>query len=252
MAMQRPPHDSGDEVRETHSSLEAAVRDVPSFLTPDQKLYMILASVFVSSLLIGDVIGGKFFVVGGVELSVGIIPFPVTYVLTDVVNEFYGKKGARFITFVSAGMAVYAFLLLQAALHLPVWEKSPVPQEAFASVFGFGVRLFVASLIAFLVSQLVDIYVFQFFKRITEARHIWLRSTGSTALSQIVDTFVINFILLVGSMSTGEILSIVFNSYLYKLAAAVLLTPAVYALHTLVIRVFRIHPEATVRRAEGI
>ncbi len=254
--MPRPPLPDDPEILEATGAAtgpqDDGTGDVPSFLTPDQKLYMILAAVFVSSLLVGDMVGGKFFTIGGVVLSVGIIPFPVTFVLTDVINEFYGKKGARFITFVSAGMAVYAFILLQIAIGLPVAEKSPIPQDAFQTVFGFGLRLFIASLIAFLISQLVDIYVFQFFKRITESRHIWLRATGSTVFSQLVDTFVINFILLAGTMTTGEVLGIVVNSYLYKVLAAVILTPLIYALHELVIRVFRIHPEAVIRRAEGI
>ncbi len=247
----RHPADA-PEILEATGSVALENQEVPSFLTPDEKLYMVLAAVFVSSLLIGDMIGGKFFTVGGVMLSVGIIPFPVTFVLTDVINEFYGKKGARFITLVSAGMAVYAFVLLQISLYLPVAGKSPVSQESFQNVFGFGIRLFIASLIAFLISQMVDIYIFQFFKRITESRHIWLRSTGSTVFSQLVDTFVINFILLLGTMSTREILAVVGNSYLYKLGAAIVLTPVIYALHSLVVRVFHIHPEAVVRGAEGI
>jgi len=148
--MSARPNADIPEILDATGSVAVENQEVPSFLTPDEKLYMVLASVFVSSLLIGDMIGGKFFTAGGVMLSVGIIPFPVTFVLTDVINEFYGKKGARFITFVSAGMAVYAFALLQISLNLPVADKSPVSQTSFQNVFGFGIRLFIASLIAFL------------------------------------------------------------------------------------------------------
>ncbi|MCW5829763.1 MAG: queuosine precursor transporter [Deltaproteobacteria bacterium] len=250
----QPPQSTSDdpEILEATGSLPAPNPDVPGFLTADQKLYWVLGAVFVSSLLVGDMIGGKFFSIAGTRLSVGIIPFPVTYVLTDVINEFYGRRGARFITFVAAAMAVYAYLILQIAIALPVADGSPIPQEAFQTVFGFGLRLFAASILAFLISQLVDIAAFGMFKRLTRSRHIWLRATGSTAISQLVDTFVINFVLLTGTMTTLEIWRIVLDSYLYKLIAAVVLTPVIYALHGLVIHVFRIHPEGTVRRGEGI
>ncbi len=226
--------------------------DVPTFLTPPQKLYMVLAGIFISSLLLGDMVGGKFFQYGNVRLSVGIIPFPVTFVLTDVINEFYGARGARFITYVAMAMAVYAFLVLQLAIGLPVAAGSPVSQDQFNAVFGFGARLFVASLIAFLVSQLADISIFHVFKRLTHSRMIWLRSTGSTAVSQLADTVTINFILLAGRMPAPEIVKIVVDSYVYKFIVAVALTPAIYALHAVVVRIFRLHPEAAVEPGEAI
>lgn len=223
------------------------------------KLFVCLAGVFVSCLLLGDVIGGKTIPTPLGPISVGIIPFPVTFLLTDVVNDFYGRRGARFLTLLGFAMAVLAWVILQLGTALPPHESTYFTQAEFSKIFGGSAQLFVASMIAYLLGQFLDIHVFQFWKALTESKHLWLRATGSTLLSQIVDTVVINVVFwawtaaadptsFLGKMSPGDRWSWVFakvaREYGIKLLVAVLLTPAVYAIHAFVVRVLRIRPEA--------
>lgn len=203
-------------------------------LTTRHKLYLVLLATFLTALIVADVTAGKFFQVGGLSISVGVIPFPITFVLTDVVNEYYGKRGARLLTFIGSAMLVFAFTIIVVARFLPVAPRSPVPQAAFDAVFGLSFRFFGASFTAYLLGQLADIYVFHLAKRVTQSRHLWLRATGSTAISQIIDTVAVNFAALVGTMAISEIAAVTFWSYAYKMAVAISLTPLLYLAHTLV------------------
>ncbi|MBX3208147.1 MAG: queuosine precursor transporter [Labilithrix sp.] len=223
------------------------------------KLFVCLAAVFVSCLLIGDVIGGKTIPTPLGPISVGVIPFPVTFLLTDVVNDFYGRRGARFLTLLGFAMAVLAWVLLQVGTVLPAHDSTYFTQAEFEKIFGGSAQLFVASMIAYLLGQFLDIQVFQFWKALTQSKHLWLRATGSTLLSQIVDTVVINVIFwgwtaasapdsFLGKMAFGERWTWVFakigREYGIKVVVAILLTPAVYGIHAFVVRVLRIRPEA--------
>ena len=152
----------------------------------EHKLFVVLTTIFVSCLLLGDILGGKTistFSIAGHDLgpiSVGIIPFPVTFLLTDVINDFYGRKGARFLTLVGFGMAVLAYALLQLTTALPVDPSTYFTQPEFSKIFGGSAQLFIASMIAYLIGQFLDIQVFQFWKALTQSKHLWLRATGST------------------------------------------------------------------------
>ena len=219
-----------------------------------QRLYVVLCTLFVACLLLGDVIGGKtiptfelevFGVSIGGPISVGIIPFPVTFLLTDVVNDFYGRKGAVFITWVGAAMAAFAWILLVSTSALPAHPSTYFTQQEYQKIFGGSAQLFVASLIAFLIGQFLDIHVFQFWKALTESRHLWLRATGSTILSQMIDTVTINSIFWRWTdppQDWGWIASKIGREYFLKLLVAILLTPVVYALHGLIIRVLGVEP----------
>ncbi|MBX3198438.1 MAG: queuosine precursor transporter [Labilithrix sp.] len=223
------------------------------------KLFVCLAAVFVSCLLLGDVIGGKTIPTPLGPISVGIIPFPITFLLTDVVNDFYGRRGARFLTLLGFAMAVLAWVVLQVGTTLPAHASTYFTQAEFEKIFGGSAQLFVASMIAYLLGQFLDIQVFQFWKALTRSRHLWLRATGSTLLSQIVDTVVINVVFwgwtassnpdsFLGKMAFGERWGWVFakigREYGIKVVVAILLTPAVYAIHSFVIRVLGIQPDA--------
>jgi len=111
-----------------------------------QRLFIWLTAIFVAALITGDFIGGKFWVLFGQNLSAGIIPVPLTFVLTDVVNVFYGTEGARRLTFVGLGAALFVWLVIQLALHMPPSPVSPIPDAVFQSAFGTSARLYVASL----------------------------------------------------------------------------------------------------------
>jgi uncharacterized integral membrane protein (TIGR00697 family) len=240
-----------------------------SGMKAEHKLYVCLAAVFVSCLLLGDVIGGKTiptFSIAGHDLgpiSVGIIPFPVTFLLTDVVNDFYGRKGARFLTLLGFAMALLAYALLQLTTWLPVDKSTYFTQGEYAKIFGGSSQLFIASMIAYLIGQFLDIQVFQFWKGLTQSRHLWLRATGSTLLSQIVDTVMINLIFwlwtaaadptsFLGMKTPSERYAWVFakigREYLVKLIVAVLLTPVVYAIHGGIVKWLGIEPEAHEKR----
>ncbi|MBM4361782.1 MAG: queuosine precursor transporter [Deltaproteobacteria bacterium] len=200
------------------------------------RLYVWLTAVFVSALIAGDLIGGKFVRIGGFDLSVGMIPFPLTFVLTDVVNEFYGPSGARRITAVGLAMALFVFSVIQLAIHLPVSPESPMSAELFERAFGWSARLYVASLTAYVIGQLLDISLFQLFLRWTGHRLLWVRATGSTAVSQAIDTLVVNFVLLAGTKPVEFILTAARNGYVLKLAIAFSLTPVLYLMRRSVLR----------------
>jgi uncharacterized integral membrane protein (TIGR00697 family) len=251
---------------------EAVVDTASPFsnMKAEHKLYVVLAAVFVSCLLLGDIIGGKTiptFSIFGHDLgpiSVGIIPFPVTFLLTDVVNDFYGRRGARFLTLLGFAMALLAYALLQLTTALPVHESTYFTQPEFAKIFGGSAQLFVASMIAYLIGQFLDIQVFQFWKALTRSRHLWLRATGSTLLSQIVDTVMINLIFwlwtassdptsFLGKMSSSDRYAWIFakigREYMIKLVVAILLTPVVYGIHGAIVRWLKIQPELHESRA---
>lgn len=211
-------------------------------LSARQRLYVYLCAVFLTALLIGDTIGSKLFTVDipfgfttlPATLSVGAIWFPITFLLTDTINEFYGSAGARFVTFVGFFMAIVAFIFIYVARLIPAADFSPVKQAAFNNVLGNANRVFVASLIAYLVGQLVDIAIFQSAKRLTQSRHIWLRSTGSTLISQLIDTVIVTLVAFYGQIPNDRLRQTAATSYVVKVMLAIGLTPVIYALHALI------------------
>jgi len=210
-----------------------------------QHFFVWLTAIFVAALITGDFIGGRFFVLFGHTFSAGIIPFPLTFVLTDIVNEFYGTSGARRLTFVGLGAAVFVWGVIQLALHLPPSPMSPISDDVFHAAFGTAARLYVASLSAYVIGQLLDISIFRFLRKTTGHRFLWLRATGSTVLSQMIDSFTVSFVFLAGTRSLGFITSNAANNYFGKLIMAVLLTPVIYAIHAIFRRRFHLHEPAT-------
>ncbi|HEY8041205.1 MAG TPA: queuosine precursor transporter [Polyangiaceae bacterium] len=210
-----------------------------------QKLFVYLCAVFVACLLLGDVIGGKIIRTPLGPISVGIIPFPVTFLLTDVVNDFYGRRGARFLTMLGFFMALLAWGLLQVTTLMPVDGSTYFTQAEYAKVFGGSAQLFLASMVAYLIGQFLDIQVFHFWKGLTQSRHLWLRSTGSTIFSQAVDTITINIIFgrVTAGWGWGFIGAKITREYVIKFVVAVLLTPLIYALHGAIVRGLGIEPE---------
>ena len=217
-------------------------------LSRSQKLFFVLGAVFVTSLVVGDIIGGAKLAELGrigewpVQFSVGMLAFPVTFVLTDLLNDFYGARAARFLTFVGLGMLLLTFLVLIGSSSLPAAPNTMYPAEWFDTIFGSSLRTIAASLVAYLVGQLLDIWLFGVLKRWSRGRMLWLRATGSTLLSQWVDTVVVAFVLFGGKLPVGEIWVIVVNSYLIKFVIAVAMTPVIYAGHSVLRRYFALQP----------
>lgn len=228
------------------------MRAAPMFLDKRHKLFLVLAGIFTTCLVVGDIIGGKLVstTLFGVEFTttVGMVPFPVTFLLTDVLNEFYGQRAARFITIVGFGLAVLSFAIIFTAAAVPFAafthgsDWTGVNEASFNNVFLGSLRMIVASLCAYLVSQFVDIGVFHALKRVTSGKLLWLRATGSTAVSQLIDTITINFVAWSGTMATAKIVTIIYTAYGLKLLIAVGLTPFIYLCHTLVQRGLGISP----------
>jgi uncharacterized integral membrane protein (TIGR00697 family) len=210
-----------------------------------QRTFVFLTALFVAALITGDFVGGKFFVLFGRNFSAGIIPFPLTFVLTDVVNEFYGTHGARRLTYAGLAAAVFVWVVINIALALPTSSESPIPDAVFRGAFGTSSRLYVASLTAYVIGQLIDISLFQALRRVTGHRLLWLRATGSTVLSQLIDSLAVSFVFLVGTRSLGFIVNNAANNYVGKLTMAVLLTPLIYLGHALFRRVLELPEKDT-------
>lgn len=197
-------------------------------------VFLILAGFFVTNAIVAELIGGKLVQFFGLfTQSIGIILWPVIFILTDLINEYFGKDGVKKLTYITMGLIAFTFILLSIALNIPATNFSPVSNEAFKTVFGQSQWIIVGSIIAFLVSQLVDVNIFWIFKKMTGEKHIWLRSTGSTVISQLVDTFVVQFIAFVlpGKWTFNEFLVNASWGYSFKLIIAVALIPLIYVGH---------------------
>ncbi len=199
-------------------------------------LFTILTGFFVTNAVVGELIGGKLIAIGPLNLSIGIIPWPVVFLITDIINEYFGKKGVRQLTFMTVGLIVYVFIILYIGMVFKSASFSPVSSEAFNAVFGQSLWIIVGSLVAFVVSQLVDIFTFWMIRQRTGKRLIWLRATGSTVVSQFFDSFIVTGIAfwLPGKISFTDYLNTAFTGYSAKLIIAIVLTPLIYVGHNLV------------------
>lgn len=223
------------------------------------KVFLVLTAFFVANALIAECIGGKLFSLEallGIDpvnftlfgetglsyaLTAGVILWPLEFVLTDVVNEYFGIKAVKRISYIAVGLIAYAFIMFYLSMGLPptdYWLSSQVDKgvpnmdAAFGAIFGQGMWIIVGSLVAFVVSQLVDVMVFRKIKQRTGERMVWLRATGSTVISQLVDSFIVLFIAFkIGNdWSWQLVLAICLMNYSYKLVMAFVLTPLIYLL----------------------
>ena len=215
-------------------------------------LFITLVAVFVTCLIVGDLIGGKLTAITAFgrewPFSVGQLAFPVTFILTDILNEFYGRRVVRRVTFLVFAMVALAFGVIYLADAMPWWSVTLAPDwtgvtpREFDVVFTQATRIQLSSMVAFLIANLVDISVFFVLKRWTGDRMLWLRATGSTAVSQLLDTFLITALVFGTQITFDMYLSLVFTSYVVKLTAAIVVTPLIYALHAIIERRFQIAP----------
>ena len=223
------------------------------------KLFIGIAAFFVANALIAECIGGKIFSLEGVfgfepanltlfgesglafNLTCGVLLWPLEFVITDIVNEYYGPKAVRRISLIAVALISYAFLMFYLAMSVApasFWVDSkmqngvPSMQLAFEAIFGQGMWIILGSLVAFMVSQLIDVAIFHRIKKMTGEKMIWLRSTGSTVVSQFVDSFVVLFIAFkIGNgWSWSTVLAVGVVNYMYKFTMAILLTPMIHLL----------------------
>ncbi len=203
-------------------------------------VFIVLAGFFITNAVVAELIGSKlialgpFFGKGPFIMSIGIIPWPVVFIATDIINEYFGTKGVRKLSLLTAGLISYTFILLLFATRVHAAPISAsVNDNQFNAVFGQSMWIIVGSIIAFLTSQFVDVFIFWLLRDKTGGKMMWLRSTGSTVVSQLVDTFVVLGIAfwLPGKMSTGIFFNTALTDYSIKLIIAILLTPVIYVVH---------------------
>jgi queuosine precursor transporter len=196
-------------------------------------LFVLLAGFFITNAVMGEMIGSKLIQIGPFIFSMGIIPWPVVFLGTDLINEYYGRERVKQLTFLTALLISYAFILLYLSMQFKASPISPVSTEAFNKVFGQSMWIIVGSLAAFLSSQLIDVVVFWAIRNRTGKKWLWLRATGSTIVSQVIDTFVVGGIAfwLPGKISFANFISLSVSGYFAKLLIAIGLTPFIYLGH---------------------
>ena len=228
-------------------------------------LFYLLGSFFIANALLAEFIGVKIFSLEkllGIEpislsffgegnlsfnLTAGVLLWPVVFIMTDIINEYFGRKGVRFMSFTAAALITYAFIMVYLAMGLQpadFWIQRETSNGiinmdlAFNAIFGQGLWIIAGSLTAFLIGQLVDVYVFHFLRSFTGSSKIWFRATGSTLVSQFIDSFVV--LLIAFYFGAGWDLSLVLAiglvNYIYKFTVAVFLTPLLYLLHFIIDR----------------
>jgi len=200
-------------------------------------VYVFLAGIFITNAVVAELIGGKLINVFGVPMSVGILPWPIVFVTTDLINDYFGEKGVRKLSLITASLIAYTFVILFIAMRIPAMQGDKlVSNEQFNGVFGQSMWIIVGSITAFLVSQLIDVSIFHFVKNKTGGKMIWLRSTGSTIISQLFDSFIVLGIAfwMTGKMTTEVFIASAITGYLVKISIAVILTPLIYLGHSII------------------
>ena len=237
--------------------IHSIIKDKPT------RLFLILGGFFVANALIAEVVGVKLFsleqtlgmapanltLLGesglGFTLSAGTLTWPIVFIMTDIINEYYGFRGVKFLSILTAAIIGFAFIVFYAAIHLApdnYWigsqKQNGVPdmQAGYAQILGQGMSIIFASLTAFLVGQMADATVFKKIKIITGEKGIWMRATLSTLVSQLIDTFVVGYIYLYFSIgfSFPRVTAIGLTGYSYKFIVAIICTPLVYLAHNLI------------------
>lgn len=209
-------------------------------LNMDDKIYTTICVLFAVLIVMGNMIYQKFVVLPILpfhtfELSVGAITYPLTFLLTDLIAEFYGKNKANFCVKLALTMNIMVAILIAIMDSLTATEWSKIDDIIFHKVFGLYSVAFVGSIIACYTAQLIDINIYLWIRKITKSRYLWLRNNGSTAISLLVDTtIVISFMSLFGALPIDKMSTLIINSYLYKLFFAICSTPLFYAIVSLI------------------
>jgi len=225
-------------------------------------LFLILGSFFIANAIIAEFIGVKIFsfekTLGFAELNwnllgntlslnltAGVLLWPIVFIMTDIINEYFGKHGVKLFSYIAAGLVAYAFLVVFVAIRLTpsdFWIMRDTPggplnmQSAYHSIFGQGLWIIIGSLVAFLIGQIIDVWVFHQVKKKTGNKNLWLRATGSTLVSQFIDSFVVLFIAFYigANWPLKLVIAIGIVNYCYKFVVAIVLTPLLYFVHKII------------------
>lgn len=199
-----------------------------------QNFYLVLSAVFIASLVTSNLIFQKFFTWNpfgwyNFEISVGIIPYPITFLVTDIISELYGRKKANRVVMAGLFASVFTLLVVLVADQSSGTSWSPVSDSQFHHVFGVTYIGVGASMAAYLAAQFIDVELFHFWKRFTNGRHLWLRNNASTFTSQLIDTLTILLLLCFFEIIEWKYFWVLLaNGYLFKVIIALLDTPLIY------------------------
>lgn len=222
-------------------------------------VFLVLAGIFITNAVVAEVIGSKLIVLdpfngsdnllGPYTLSIGILPWPIVFLTTDLINEYFGRSGVRKLSLLTAALIAYAFIVIFFAMQVPAAGFSNVQDAEFNKVLGQSQLIILGSITAFLVGQVVDVFVFWFLRERTGGKMLWLRATGSTVISQLIDSFIVLGIAFYlpdvfnyyhkpadKLMTFDMFIKIGFTGYVFKLCIAVLLTPVIYIVHGIIDR----------------
>ena len=198
------------------------------------QLYLVLSGIFIASLVTCNLIANKFVTVDlGFKVfivSAGILPYPLTFLVTDLISELYGQRKANLVVFSGFIASLFVLLFLWLGGQFNSIPDSLVSDEIYNSVFQNAWRLIAGSMIAYLFAQFVDVRIFHFWKKLTNGKHLWLRNNGSTIASQLVDTTLVICILFLGVWNTDQILSAIIDGWIFKMLMALLDTPIIYGI----------------------
>ncbi|MDX1760795.1 MAG: queuosine precursor transporter [Christiangramia sp.] len=214
---------------------------------------MVLSALFIASLVVSNLIFQKFFSwdffgLYTFEISVGILPYPVTFLITDIISEVYGKKKANLVVTTGIFASFFSLLIVYVADAVPATTWSPIGNSLFEKVFGATAIAVFASMVAYLLAQYIDIQLFHFWKRLTKGRHLWLRNNFSTFLSQFVDTFSVLFLLCSFGKIDWELFGgLLISGFLFKVLVAAFDTPFLYAAVYGLRRLFNLKPAEELR-----
>jgi len=198
------------------------------------KIYLALAALFITSLVVSNLIFQKFFYydffgVYTFKISVGILPYPITFLITDLISEIYGKKKANQVVVVGIFASFFSMAIIYVANIVPAIDTSPIGDELFTKVFGLSPIAVLASMIAYLFAQFIDIRIFHFWKDLTKGKHLWLRNNFSTFSSQFIDTLTVLLLLCsFGVLPWSIFYSLLVSGFLFKVLVALLDTPVLY------------------------
>ncbi|MBT8271292.1 MAG: queuosine precursor transporter [Flavobacteriaceae bacterium] len=204
-----------------------------------QRIYLLLGALFITSLVVSNLIFKKFFywypldieIFGAklFEISVGILPYPVTFLITDLISEIYGKKRANQVVVAGIFASFFSMLIVYVANAVPATEWSPVNNALYTEVFGSTVIAVLASMMAYLFAQFVDIHIYHFWKALTKGKHLWLRNNFSTFLSQFIDTATVLLLLCsFGEIEWSQFAGLLISGFVFKVMVAATDTPFLY------------------------
>ena len=198
------------------------------------QLYIVLVGIFIASLITCNLIANKFVTVDlGFKVfivSAGILPYPLTFLVTDLISEIYGQKRANLVVFSGFIASMFVLLFLWLGAQFNAIPSSIVGDETYNSVFQNAWRIIAASMIAYLFAQFVDVRIFHFWKKLTNGKHLWLRNNGSTVASQLIDTTLVVCILFLGVWNGDQIFQAIIDGWLFKMLMAFIDTPIIYGI----------------------